>query len=118
MYLWLDDVVAWINEQHTWRTNRIVPHCWSEHPHLVHELSIVACLRWEAGLDLTPDAIHEWQRRTLPETLLRIVDVLGDGGCPPGRHQASPGESRHALYRNRGQVAERQARIAQDADAG
>ena len=48
VYLWLDDVVAWINEDHTWRTDRVVPICWDLHPHLVHELATVACLRWEA----------------------------------------------------------------------
>ncbi len=41
VYLWLDDVVAWINEDHTWRTDRVVPICWDLHPHIVHELATV-----------------------------------------------------------------------------
>lgn len=25
-----------------WRTDRLIPHCWQEHPHIVHELATVA----------------------------------------------------------------------------
>lgn len=27
VYLWLDDVVTWINEEHTWRTDQVVAIC-------------------------------------------------------------------------------------------
>ena len=32
---------------------RVIPICWSEHPHIVHELGTVACLRWETGYAVT-----------------------------------------------------------------
>src|SRR5580765_4686004 len=94
VYEWLDAVVGWINEQHTWRTHKVVPVCWDLHPHLVHELSTVACLRWEASFARTPRALEEWQRFALPSFLARVVDQIGEAGCPPGRHQPSPGSGR------------------------
>jgi hypothetical protein len=62
VYVWLDDVVAWINEEHTWRTDRVIPLCWDLHPHIVHELATVACLRWEATFARTAAVLEEWHR--------------------------------------------------------
>ena len=90
VYLWLDDVVAWINEEHTWRTDRVVPICWDLHPHIVHELATVTCLRWEATFARTPAALEEWHRFTLPAFLGRVVDRIGETGCPPGAAPAEP----------------------------
>ena len=66
VYGWLDEVVAWINEQHTWRTDRVIPICWDLHPHIVHELATVTCLRWEATFARTPAQLEEWHRVVLP----------------------------------------------------
>ena len=114
VYLWLDDVVAWINEDHTWRTDRVVPICWDLHPHLVHELGTVACLRLEATFARTPAALEEWHRFTLPAFLGRVVDRIGETGCPPGRHQQNPGVGRNAIYRGRDETARRRSRRWQD----
>ena len=32
IYVWLDEVVGWINEEHTWRTDRVIPICWDLAP--------------------------------------------------------------------------------------
>ena len=99
VYAWLDEVVAWINEQHTWRTDRVIPICWDQHPHIVHELAAVACLRWEAMFARTPALLEEWHRVTLPGFLRGVAERIGETGCPPGRHQPAPGGARNALYR-------------------
>ena len=99
IYVWLDDVVAWVNEEHTWRTEHIIPICWQEHPHIVHELAAIACLRWEVTYAVTPNALEDWHRYTLPMFLDRISQRIGTTGCPPGRHQANPGDGRNTLYR-------------------
>lgn len=99
IYTWLDVVVAWINEDLTWRVDRVVPTCWTEHPHIVHELAVVACLRWEAGYAVTPAAPEDWHRHTLPLFLDRLVQRVGTTGCPPGKHQPHPGTARNAQYR-------------------
>lgn len=99
VYTWLDAVVGWVNEEHTWRVDRVIPVCWMEHPHIVHELATVACLRWDAGCAVSAAVLEEWQRYTLPMFLERLVQRIGATGCPPGRHQSSPGEARTARYR-------------------
>lgn len=117
IYLWLDDVAGWINEQHTWRPDRVIPICWDLHPHIVHELATVACLRWEATFERTPAAIEEWHRYTVPAFLVRVVDRIGETGCPPGRHQPSPGGGREAIYRNQDETARRRRRRSQDEES-
>ena len=114
VYRWLDAVVAWINEDHTWRTDQVVPICWDLHPHLVHELATIACLRWEATFARTPGPLEEWQRRTLPEFLNRIADRIGDTGCPPGRHQPNPGTGRNDISRSQKEQKQRHGRRSAD----
>ena len=55
LWRWLDEVAAWINEEHTWRVDRLIPICWKEHPHIAHELATVACLRFNAMYAVTPE---------------------------------------------------------------
>ena len=117
IYIWLDDVVAWINEQHTWRVDRMIPICWAEHPHIVHELATVACLRWEAGYSVTPVGLEIWQRLTLPTFLDRIAQRIGPTGCPPGRHQPNPGGGRNALYRDGNAIEQRRQRRTDDCES-
>ena len=114
VYAWLDKVVGWINEEHTWRTDRIIPICWDLHPHIVHELATVTCLRWEVTFARTAGPLAEWHRSTLPEFLQRVVNRIGETGCPPGRHQPSPGAGRNAIYRDGDEVARRRRRRWQE----
>ncbi len=100
VYAWLDEVVGWINEEHTWHVERMIPLCWVEHPHIVHELATVACLRWETECAASTKMLEEWHRFTLPTFLDRIAQRIGSSGCPPGRHQPHPGESRCQLYKD------------------
>lgn len=115
IYVWLDEVVAWINEEHTWRTDHVIPMCWQEHPHIVHELATIACLRWEAAYAVTPTALEDWHRYALPTFLDRISQRIGTTGCPPGRHQAHPGDARNAIYREGDEPNRRREHRWQDA---
>lgn len=117
IYLWLDQVVAWINEDYTWRVDRVLPACWVEHPHLVHELATIACLRWETTFAATAGPLEEWHRVTLPQFLDRIAQRVGTTGCPPGRHQPNPGGGRNQLYREEPSNGERARRRLLDAKA-
>ena len=83
IYVWLDEVVGWINEQHTWRVDCVVPICWAEHPHIIHELAPLACLRWETTYAVTPANLEEWHRYTLPMFLERIIQRIGQRAVPP-----------------------------------
>lgn len=116
VYTWLDQVVAWINEEHTWKVERVIPICWMEHPHIVHELATVAFLRWEAGYAVSPAMLEEWHRYTLPMFLERIVQRIGMTGCPPGKHQPDPGDARNALYRQPDEANSRRRRRGRGRD--
>jgi hypothetical protein len=116
IYTWLDDVASWINENHTWRVDRAIPICWPEHPHLVHELATITCLRWESDYAVTAATLEEWQRYTLPLFLDRIANRVGPTGCPPGKHQPHPGQARNFLYRRDDQARLRRQHRYRDAD--
>ncbi|WP_297776612.1 hypothetical protein [Mycobacterium sp.] len=106
LWRWLDDVAAWINEEHTWRVDRLIPICWIQHPHIAHEIATLACQRHNATYAVTPDALEDWHRYALPAFLDRITQRIGATGCPPDKHQSCPGAARHARHRDRlGSVA-------------
>ena len=94
LWRWLDDVATWINTQHLWNVNGPgVPECWPDHPHVVHDLAVVASTRVFATMTATPAALDEWHRYTLPAFLDRLHARLGEG-CPPGRHATRPRHDR------------------------
>lgn len=98
LWPWLDEVVGWINHEYGWQTARTIPSCWPQHPHLVHELAVLACLRTAAGTAITPQALEEWHRYALPGFFERMADRLGQVGCPPRAHTDWPARSRHTEY--------------------
>jgi hypothetical protein len=80
LWSWLDDVADWINTEHLWALHTPgLPTCWPAHPHLVHDLAVVASIRYLAGHAITPAALEEWHRHALPAFLNRLSDRLGDG---------------------------------------
>jgi hypothetical protein len=106
LWTWLDRVARWVNEQHLWNLTRTgVPECWPAHPHLVHDLAVLACGRYYTSSAVTPTALEDWHRYQLPGFLERLRDRLGDG-CQPGKHQPRPrnerDESHAATHTRRG----------------
>jgi hypothetical protein len=98
VWQWLDAVAGWINRDYSWQFDRMIPGCWPAHPHVAHELAVVACLRYDAGFALSPDTLEDWHRYTLPGFMDRLAARLGSNTCPPGRHNDWPGSSRHKDY--------------------
>jgi hypothetical protein len=96
IWVWLDDVVTWINQEHIWDTEAFIPSCWPEHPHLVHDLAVLADQRRRAGMANTSDALEDWHRYALPAFLDRMKDRL-KSHCENG-HQPWPSASRHARH--------------------
>jgi len=117
IYVWLENVAGWINTEHTWRVDQMLPACWMEHPHVVHELAVVACERWEASYALSPGALEAWQHYTLPTFLDRATLRVGNR-CPPGRHQPHPGTARQELLADPAQATHRRARRRADEECG
>jgi hypothetical protein len=93
LWEWLEKVVTWLNQAYSWDADNLIPACWPLHPHLVHELAVVADQRRRAGLAMTSEALEEWHRYCLPAFTDRIRGRLKTH-CDDG-HQPWPGLHRH-----------------------
>ncbi|MBM6402618.1 hypothetical protein [Phycicoccus sonneratiae] len=96
VWIWLDDVVIWLNHEYVWDTAAYIPSCWPEHPHLVHDIAVLADQRRRAGRAATSDALEDWHRHALP-TFLDRMNARLKSHCENG-HQTSPSTSRHARH--------------------
>jgi hypothetical protein len=90
---WLEQVVIWLNHDYTWDAASLIPGCWPMHPHLVHEIAVLADQRRRAGLAKTSDALEEWHRYSLPTFVDRMRTRLR-AHCDD-QHQRWPGLPRH-----------------------
>jgi hypothetical protein len=98
MWQWLDQVAIWINQQHLWNVARPgIPECWPAHPHLAHDLAVVASARYYTSFAVNPSALDDWHRYCLPTFLERLRDRLGDG-CQPGKHMPRPRTERDDMH--------------------
>ena len=112
---WLEQVVIWLNHEHTWDTHALVPPCWPEHPHLVHEIAVLADQRRRAGLAVTSDAIEEWHRYCLPAFTDRMRNRLR-AHCDD-EHKSWPAKSRHNEHLGEASTQRRENAFAHDVDA-
>lgn len=112
LWAWLDDVVTWLNTEYTWDAAGVVPSCWPRHPHLVHDLAVLADQRRRAGAALTSDPLEEWHRYALPGFLDRARTRLREH-CDNG-HDSWPGTGRHARHTSQGARDTRAGAYAQD----
>lgn len=115
LWQWLDEVARWINHEYGWGVDRLIPPCWPGHPHLTHELAVLADQRRTAGLEPVSDPLEEWHRYTLPFFLDRMVSRLG-GRCIT-KHDDWPAAPRHLAYDNDQNRAQRQAWFDDDLTA-
>ena len=109
---WLEAVVAWLNHEYSWDLDAMVPTCWPHHPHLVHELAVLADQRRRAGLATHSRLMEEWHRYTLPAFADRMRGRLG-AHCDEG-HQPWPGRSRHNQHVSTGDAEAREDLYARD----
>lgn len=115
IWLWCDDVVAWINREYAWRTAQLIPTCWPRHPHLANELPLLACLRVQASNALSPEPLEDWHRYTLPLFVERFTARLGDSSCRAGTHADWPAAPRHTISHDEPAVTARQSLFELDA---
>ena len=93
VWSWLDDVVTWLNHEYVWDVAAMIPACWPKHPHLVHEIAVLADLRRRAGHALTGDALEEWHRYALPAFTERMRQRM-KAHCEDKDHQPWPAQGR------------------------
>jgi hypothetical protein len=56
----------------------VIPACWPQHAHLVHELAVLADRRRSADLGLASELLEEWHRFALLAFLDRMRHRVGD----------------------------------------
>ena len=93
---WLDQVVEWVNHEYVWDPETMIPPCWPLHPHLVHEIALIADQRRRAGVALDSNALEEWHRYSLPGFLDRMRARL-KAHCDQD-HQPWPARGRNARF--------------------
>ena len=113
LWEWLDGVVIWLNHDYTWDTDAMIPPCWPQHPHLVHEVAVLADQRRRAALALDSNALEEWHRYSVPTFTERMKSRL-KAHCEQD-HQPWPGRSRHARHTDERHTQHRQHEYQSDA---
>ena len=114
LWEWLDAVVIWFNTEYVWDpTAGMIPPCWPQHPHLVHEIAVLADQRRRAGIDTSSNTLEEWHRYTVPAFFERLRHRT-KSHCDE-HHQPWPARTRSTRHASDTAVAER--RQAYEADA-
>jgi hypothetical protein len=115
IWLWCDDVAAWLNRSYAWRPADLIPQCWLQHPHIAAELPVLACQRFLAAESVGLELLEDWHRQTLPMFTDRLIARLGESGCRTGRHIEWPAAARYDAGHTAVAIAARQAQLFDDA---
>lgn len=115
MWRWLEEVVRWFNHEYAWDTGQVIPDCWPEHPHLVHEIAVLADARRRAGSAKNSGPLEEWHRVCVPWFLSRMRDSI-KSHCEE-RHQAWPARARYAHHVGQDSSNLRNLRTMEDVQA-
>jgi hypothetical protein len=102
LWVWLDEVAEWINSEYVWEAagGACIPDCWPLHPHIVHELAVVADQRRRAGLAPKSDLLENWHKYVLPGFFDRMRQRLKQS-CDDD-HQPWPARGRHTRHTGEG----------------
>lgn len=112
---WLEQVVIWLNREYSWDVATLIPTCWPLHPHVVHEVAVVADQRRRGGLALTSEALEEWHRYCLPGFVDRMRSRVRSH-CDD-EHTSWPSRPRHSEHVADGSRERREDMFALDVDA-
>jgi len=113
---WYDRVVTWFNHEYVWDPAAgMIPPCWPLHPHLVHEIGVLASQRRSIEMAPNANALEEWHRYVVPSLLERTQKRVKQH-CDD-HHQAWPGRTRFAHHQAADQVEGRRAAFESDLKA-
>jgi hypothetical protein len=90
------DPVTWLNREYVWDVAYVIPPCWPQHPHLVHELAVLADRPSGAGQAPTSEPLEEWHRSSLPLFTERMGTRLRNQ-CQED-HQSWPATGRYTRH--------------------
>ena len=112
---WYDRVATWLNHEYVWDPAAgMIPPCWPLHPHLIHEIGVIADQRRRIEMATNANALEEWHRYAIPAFLERLHKRVKQH-CD-GHHQPWPGRTRYAHHQAADQANSR--RSAFKADVG
>ncbi|MDR1791273.1 MAG: hypothetical protein LBR20_06435 [Propionibacteriaceae bacterium] len=75
LYAWLEKVVDWYNHEYVWDPDYgLIPPCWPHHPHLVHDIALLADQRRRAQLDPNSNNLEAWVRYSLNGFISRMAE--------------------------------------------
>lgn len=108
LWEWLEQVVDWLNTEYVWDAagGAMIPPCWPHHPHLVHEIAVIADQRRRASIDTSSNSLEEWHRYTIPAFTERLK--LRTRTLCEEEHKPWPGRSRYTRYASDNATRERQ----------
>jgi hypothetical protein len=115
LWRWLEQFVGWFNHEYGWDTGQTIPACWPEHPHLVHEIAVLADARRRAGTSADSGPLEEWHRVCVPWFLQRMRESM-KSYCEE-RHQTWPARARYHRHVSQEGFDRRYARVLDDVDA-
>lgn len=115
VWTWLEDVVTWLNHEYAWDVTPLIPSCWPQHPHIVHEVAVVADQRRRAMFGVTSDPLEEWHRYCLPTFIDRMRGRLKDH-CADD-HKSWPARGRYTRHISEEAFEARENAYAADLDA-
>lgn len=97
LWAWLEGFVIWFNHEYVWDHNAgMIPACWPQHPHLVHEIAVLADQRRRASIDTSSNLLEEWHRYAATAFLQRL-HLRVKAHCDEC-HQPVPARARQLRY--------------------
>jgi hypothetical protein len=95
---WYEAVVTWFNHEYVWDPAAgMIPPCWPLHPHLVHDIGVLADQRRVIAQATNSNSLEEWHRYSVPAFIERLHDRVKQH-CDY-EHQAWPARARFASTR-------------------
>jgi len=95
VWVWYAEFVSWFNHEYVWDpATGMIPPCWPQHPHLIHEIGVLADQRRVAATATNSNSLEEWHRLIVPDFLQRLRDRIKQH-CED-HHQPWPARARFA----------------------
>ncbi len=97
LWEWYENVVTWFNHEYVWDPAAgLIPPCWPQHPHLIHDIGVLADQRRIIATATNSNSLEEWHRYSVPAFLERLHDRTRQH-CDD-HHQPWPAKARYARH--------------------
>ena len=97
VWQWYEAVVTWFNHEYVWDPNAgMIPPCWPLHPHLVHDIGVLADQRRLIAQATNSNSLEEWHRYSVPAFFERLAERVKQH-CDD-QHHAWPARARYSRY--------------------